>query len=85
MQRWSRSLTIPEPFNFCQSKKDVHLRAYMDAANRPEEKLMTFTAKRYKKEIESLKTPAVNPPSTLKYDAALEKWRRELEFKLYQE
>jgi len=57
----------------------------MDAANRPEEKLMTFTAKRYKKEIESLKTPAVNPPSTLKYDAALEKRRWELEFKLYQE
>jgi RecG-like helicase len=57
----------------------------MDAANRPEEKLMTFAAKWYKKEIESLKQPAVNPPSTLKNDAAMEKRRQELEFKLYQE
>lgn len=56
-QRRSRSVTVPEPFNFCKSKKDIYLRAYMDAANRPEEKLkqMSFAAKRYAKEIESLK------------------------------
>ena len=74
-QRRSRSVTLPEPFNFCKSKKDIFLRAYMDAANRPEEKLkqMSFAAKRYAKEIESLKQPAVNPPSTLKTEAALEK------------
>ena len=47
----------------------------MDAANRPDEKLMSFAAKKYKKEIESLKQPAVNPPSTLKTEAALEKRR----------
>ena len=46
---------------------------------------MSFAAKRYAKEIESLKQPAVNPPSTLKTEAALEKRRQELEFKLYQE
>jgi len=32
-----------------------------------------------------LKQPAVNPPSTLKTEAAKEKWRQELEMKLYQE
>ena len=46
---------------------------------------MSFQAKRYKQEIESLKKPAVNPPSTLKTEAAKEKRRQELEFKLYQE
>jgi hypothetical protein len=78
---------VPEEFNFCQSKKDIYLNTHMDAANRPEEKLkaMSFAAKRYKKEIESLKQPAVNPPSTLKTEAALLKRRQELEFKLYQE
>ncbi len=57
----------------------------MDVANRPEEKLMSFQAKRYKREIESLKAPAVNPPSTLKTEAAKERWRQELEYKLWQE
>lgn len=57
----------------------------MDTQNRPQEKLMSFQAKRYKQEIESLKKPAVNPPSTLKTEAAKEKRRQELEFKLYQE
>ena len=32
-----------------------------------------------------MKKPAVNPPSTLKTEAAKEKRRQELEFKLYQE
>lgn len=57
----------------------------MDVANHPEEKLMSFHARRYKQEIDSLKKPAVNPPSTLKTEAAKEKWRQELEYKLYQE
>lgn len=57
----------------------------MDVANHADEKLMTFQTRRYKNEIEALKKPAVNPPSTLKQEAAKEKRRQELEFKLYQE
>jgi len=47
----------------------------MDVANHAEEKLMSFHARRYKQEIDSLKKPAVNPPSTLKTEAAKEKRR----------
>lgn len=57
----------------------------MDAANRPEEKLMTFAAKQYQTEIVSLKKPAVLPPSTKKTEAARELRRTELEHKLYNE
>ena len=57
----------------------------MDVANKPQEKLMSFQARWYKAEIESLKAPAVNPPSTLKTEAAKEKRRQELEYKLYLE
>ncbi len=57
----------------------------MDAQNVPEEKLMTFQARRYKEEIASLKKPAVNPPTTKKTDAALQKRRAELEMKLWNE
>jgi len=55
----------------------------MDAANKAEEKLMSFHARWYKWEIESLKQPAVNPPSTLKTEAAKERRRQELEYKLW--
>lgn len=82
-QRRSRSVTQPQPFNFCPSKKDVDLHYHMDVANHADEKLMTFQTRRYKNEIEALKKPAVNPPSTLKQEAAKEKRRQELEFKLY--
>ena len=57
----------------------------MDAQNAPEEKLMSFQARRYQEEIASLKKPAVNPPSTKKTEAALQKRRAELEMKLWQE
>lgn len=43
-QRRSRSVTQPEPFNFCPSKKDVELQYHMDVANHAEEKLMSFHA-----------------------------------------
>ena len=46
---------------------------------------MSFAAKRYSSEIKSLKKPAVNPPSTKKFEAAKEKRRQELEFKLWVE
>jgi hypothetical protein len=57
----------------------------MDHENRPAEKLHTFAAKQYNREIESLKKPAVLPPSTKKTEAALLKRRQELELKLVQE
>ena len=57
----------------------------MDDANRPEEKLMSFAARKYMEEIKSLRKPAVNPPSTKKTEAAKEKRRQELEFKLWLE
>ena len=73
------------PFHFCETKTNKELRQYMDAANRPEEKLMTFKVKQARQEIASLKPPKEAASSTLKYDALVEKRRIELEQKLLNE
>lgn len=57
----------------------------MDAANRPEEKLLTFNVRQMRKEIESLKPPLKCAQSTKKFDAQIALRRRELESKLINE
>jgi hypothetical protein len=84
-KRRSRSLTKSTPFNFCLTKPNKELRQYMDAANRPEEKLLTFKVRKMREEIDSLKPPTKCAPSTLKFDAQIALRRRELEHKLLKE
>lgn len=84
-EKQSKSLTRGEPFRFCETKPDKQLRQYMDAANRPEEKLLTFKARRMREEIDSLKPPVKCAQSTLKFDAQIAMRRRELEKKMLDE
>jgi hypothetical protein len=84
-KRNSKSLTKMEPFNFCEIKPNKALCEYMDAANRPEEKLATFKMRRMQAEIDALKPPNKCAQSTLKFDAQIAMRRRELEQKLLQE
>lgn len=81
----SKSMTRSAPFNFCEVKPNKELRQYMDAANRPEEKLMTFKMRKMRQEIDSLKQPSQCAQSTLKFDAQIAQRRKELEHKLLQE
>lgn len=76
--------------SFCRSasraqNKNLALRQYMDATNRPEEKLMTFKMRKMREEIDALKEPKSIAKSTLKYDAQVAKRRGELEHKLLKE
>jgi hypothetical protein len=84
-KKQSKSLTRMTPFHFSETKTNKELRQYMDAANRPEEKLMTFKVKQARQEIAALKQPNHLAPSTMKYDALIEKRRIELEQKLLNE
>jgi len=84
-KKQSKSLTKGEPFHFAESKPNKALRQYMDAANKPEEKLMTFKMKKIRTEIDSLKPPTSVAQSTLKFDAQIAKRRSELEKKLLEE
>lgn len=67
-KKQSRASTIPRPFNFNESKKQYGLREYMDTENKPWEKFVTRKELLQQKEIESLKKPNINPPSTKKMD-----------------
>lgn len=84
-KKQSKSLTKMIPFNFSETKNNKQLREYMNAANRHEEKLMTFKVRQIREEIASLKQPNKVAPSTLKFDAQVERRRRELEKKLLDE
>ena len=81
----SKSVTKGEPFRFAETKPNKAMRQYMDAANRPEEKLMTFKMRKIRTEIDSLKPPANIAQSTLKFDAQIANRRKELENKLLNE
>ena len=82
-KKQSRSSTVPRPFKFCESKKDLNLLNYMNNANKPWEAL--GRVRKEKGPITSLQKPKSNPPSTLKTDGAMQKRRYEMEEKLYNE
>ncbi|CAI2377150.1 unnamed protein product [Moneuplotes crassus] len=84
-KRRAKSATKGEPFRFCEAKPNKALRQYMDAQNRPEEKLMTFKMRKMQTEIDSLKPPAKIARSTLKYESQVAMRRAELEEKLRKE
>ena len=84
-KRHSKSQTRMIPFNFAEIKPNKELMQYMDAANRPEEKLLTFKMRKIDAEIGSLKPPTKCAQSTLKFDAQIAMRRRNLEQKLIQE
>ncbi|CAI2377545.1 unnamed protein product [Moneuplotes crassus] len=84
-KRRSKSVTKGEPFRFSEAKPNKVLRQYMDAQNRPEEKLMTFKMRKTQAEIDSLKPPTKTAQSTLKFDSQVAMRRAELEAKLQKE
>ena len=72
-----KKATVPEPFDFGESKRRGNNRKYMDDENVPQIELKT--RKEATQEIAALKKPSINPPSTAKMDALTNKRREQLE------
>ena len=69
-----KQATIPQPFEFKESKRKAMIMKYMDTENVPQVDLKTKS----KKEISALNKPSVNPPNTEKMMAITNKTRKEL-------
>eukprot|EP00826_Nyctotherus_ovalis_P034408 TRINITY_DN2865_c0_g1_i1.p1 TRINITY_DN2865_c0_g1~~TRINITY_DN2865_c0_g1_i1.p1 ORF type:complete len:331 (+),score=105.89 TRINITY_DN2865_c0_g1_i1:76-1068(+) len=71
-----KKATVPQPFEFRESKRKAGIMGYMDAENAPQVELKA--RKEAAKEINALNKPSVNPSSTTKMMAITNKTRKEL-------
>ena len=80
-QKKAAKLTVPEPFNFREPKKDMKIREFLDDENKPNAKNPKYKTN-IKKIIEKMnRKPKLEPKSTHGLDLLMETRRKELEEK----
>jgi len=75
--------TVVKPFEFRETKKKASIRQFMDQENIPQVDIKPKTAQTPR--IAALEKPSINPPTTAKMVASMQKRRSELEKKRTQE